>query len=143
MEQADAYEISTDPDRLDRDWIHKALSTDTYWATGRSRERNDVALDNSLCYGVYDADRQVGFARIITDRVTFAWICDVYVDRDARGRGLGKRLMERVVDDLDKMGLRRAALATGDAQELYRRYGFAELDGAETVWMSKQWAGRT
>lgn len=143
MERADGHAISTDPDRLDRAWVHKVLSTDTYWATGRSRERNDQALDDSRCYGVYDADRQIGFARVVTDGVTFAWICDVYVDREARGGGLGKRLVAHIVDDLDRMGLRRAALATGDAQELYRRYGFTEVDGDDSVWMSKQWSGRT
>lgn len=143
MEQADPHEISADPERIDRDWVHKVLSTDTYWATGRSRERNDRALDGSLCYGVYDRDGQIGFARVVTDGVTFAWICDVYVDREARGLGIGKRLVAHIVDDLDRMGLRRAALATGDAQELYRRYGFGEVSGDDSVWMSKRWSGRT
>ncbi|WP_026922647.1 GNAT family N-acetyltransferase [Glycomyces arizonensis] len=144
MDQPEQYVISTDPERLDLEWVHRVLSTDTYWATGRSRERSDRAVANSLCYGVYHhSGRQAGIARVITDAVSFAWLCDVYIDRDARGEGLGKRLVGHVIDDLDRIGLRRVLLATQGAEELYRRFGFAETDGDDSTWMAKRWPDRT
>ncbi|GAB3219500.1 GNAT family N-acetyltransferase [Glycomyces halotolerans] len=139
----DEYVISSDPERLDLDWIHHALSTDTYWATGRPRERNDRAVKNSLCYGLYHSSGgQFGFARVITDGVTFAWLCDVYIDRDIRGNGLGKRLVGHIVDELDRKGLRRVLLATDGAEELYRTFGFTEIDGDSLTWMAKRWPDR-
>jgi GNAT superfamily N-acetyltransferase len=143
MGQADDYVISTDPERLDLDWMHKVLSTDTYWAEGRSRERSDRAAANSLCYGLYHrSGRQVGIARVVTDFVSFAWLCDVYIDREARGAGLGKRLVGHIVDELDRTGLRRILLATQGAEELYRRFGFAEVDDDSSTWMAKRWPDR-
>lgn len=144
MDQPDDYTVSSDPERLDLEWMHQVLSTDTYWAAGRSRERSDRAARNSLCYGLYHrSGRQVGLARVVTDSVTFAWLCDVYIDREARGEGLGKRLVAHVLDDLDRAGLRRVHLATQGAEELYRRYGFAEVEGDDSTWMTKWWADRT
>ncbi|WP_026930657.1 GNAT family N-acetyltransferase [Glycomyces tenuis] len=138
------YVISGDPERLDLAWIHKVISTDTYWAEGRSRERSDRAIEHSLCYGVYHSSgRQLGIARVVTDRVTFAWLCDVYIDPEARGDGIGKRLVAHVLDDLDRMGLRRVLLATQGAEEFYRRFDFAEVDDDSSTWMAKRWPGRT
>ena len=134
-----AYEISTDPARLDRDWIHARLSTDTYWAGERSRERVERTIAHSEPYGVYAADgRQVAFARVVTDRTTFAWLSDVYVDRSVRGDGVGKLLVGRIMADVEEYGLRRMVLATDDAHGLYARFGFAPHPKPE-MWMEKRW----
>ncbi len=140
MAAADEYVISTDPERIDLDWLHKALSTDTYWAPGRPRERVAQAVANSLCYGLYDpSGRQLGFARLVTDRTVFAWLGDVYIDREVRGRGLGKRLVGHVMRDVEAMGLRRIVLSTDDAEGLYRGFGFTDLDGEKSTWMHRFW----
>lgn len=136
---SDAYTISSDPDRLDREWIHKVISTDTYWGGGRTRDRMDFAIDNSVPYGLYDdSGRQLAFARLVTDRTTFAWLSDVFVDRDVRGQGLSKRLVGHIVDEAEAMGVRRVLLATADAQGLYRQFGFGEIDDAFS-WMYRVW----
>ncbi|GAB3649408.1 GNAT family N-acetyltransferase [Glycomyces tarimensis] len=141
MAAAEDYVISTDPERIDLDWLHKALSTDTYWAPDRPRERVAQAVEHSLCYGLYDTSgRQLGFARLVTDRTVFAWLGDVYIDREARGEGLGKRLVERIMRDVEAMGLRRIVLSTDDADGLYRKFGFTDLDREETTWMHRLWS---
>lgn len=126
------------PDRLDRRRVHRWLSEESYWAQGRARETQDAAIDASRNYGVYDAatGEQLAYARVVTDGVTFAWLCDVFVDAAARGRGIGKLLVEGVVADLEPLGLKRIALATNDAQGLYERYGFAAVAGPAT-WMTR------
>jgi len=129
------YLISEDVTKLDLDLIHKFLSEDSYWARGIPREVVARSIANSLCFGVYalgnanpDSDwRQVGFARVSTDRATFAYLADVFILPEHRGQGLSKRLMEAVLAHPDLQGLRRWMLATADAHELYRRFGFAEL----------------
>lgn len=123
---ASQIDISDDPRRLDVDAIHAYLSS-SYWATGRSRETVAKSLRNSLCFGAYDAGAQVGLARVVTDRATFAYLCDVYVLESHRGRGIGVRLMEAVVAHPDLQGLRRFQLVTRDAHELYQRFGFTAL----------------
>jgi GNAT superfamily N-acetyltransferase len=124
-----AYEISTDRARLDVDRIHRFLSTEAYWAPGVSRELVERSIENSLCFGVYDATsgELVGFARAVTDRATFAWIADLYVESGHRGRGLGKRLVQEILAHPDLSGLRRLMLATADAHGLYRQFGFESL----------------
>jgi GNAT superfamily N-acetyltransferase len=124
------YEISTDPARLDAALVHRWLSTDAYWALGRSREKQDRAIAGSLNFGAYGrADgEQVGYARVVTDRATFAWLCDVYVAPAVRGRGLGKALVEAVREELEPYGPRRVLLATEDAHGLYERIGFRPLE---------------
>ncbi|WP_328722675.1 GNAT family N-acetyltransferase [Streptomyces sp. NBC_00247] len=124
------YDISTDPSRLDPARIHHWLSTDAYWALGRSRAEQDAAIAASLNFGVYERNSgtQVGYARVVTDHVTFAWLCDVYVDPVARGRGLGVRLAEAVRDHLAPAGVRRILLSTGDAHEVYAKAGFRGLE---------------
>jgi GNAT superfamily N-acetyltransferase len=133
----DGYEISTDPSRLNTELIHRWLSQDAYWALGRSREKQDRAIANSLNFGVYRrmSDTQVGYARVVTDKTTFAWLCDVYVDPTARGKGLGTALAAAVRDHLASYSLRRVLLATADAHEVYAKVGFAPLAKPEK-WMA-------
>ena len=119
-------EISTDPARLDVEAIHAFLA-ESYWAAGRTRAVVERSLAASLCFGAYDGARQVGLARVVTDRATFAYLCDVYVVDSHRGGGIGKRLMQAVVAHPDLHGLRRFHLVTRDAHGLYERFGFAPL----------------
>lgn len=123
------FVISTDRARLDLDAVHQYIST-SYWAAGMPRAVLDRAVENSLNFGVYDGQRQVGFARAITDRATYAYLSDVFVIDGYRGQGLAKWLMECVLAHPDLQGLRRFALFTRDAQGLYERYGFAPPRGA-------------
>jgi len=124
----DGYEISSDPQRLDLDRIYTWLSTDAYWAVGRTRDMVATSITGSIVYGVYRPDGvQVAFARAVTDGATFAWLCDVYVDRAERGKGLGTWLVTAVRDDLAERGVRRILLATLDAHGLYTKLGFKEV----------------
>ncbi len=128
------YEISTDLERMDLDLVHRWLSTDAFWAIGRSRETVEVAARSSLSFAAFTGvGRQVGYARVVTDRATFAWLCDVYVDRAHRGRGLGLRLTEAVVAELRPLGLKRVLLATLDAHDLYARVGFEPVPRPEEL----------
>jgi GNAT superfamily N-acetyltransferase len=120
--------ISTDPALLDVPLIHDFLANRSYWATGRPLDVVQRSLDNSLCFGLYENGRQVGLARVVTDRATFAWLCDVFVLEPYRGRGLSKWLMECVMNYPDLQGLRRFLLGTRDAHGLYQRFGFTSLD---------------
>ncbi len=133
-----ALEFSDDPARLDRDRVHAWLATESYWAVGRSRESQDAAVDASRNFGVYDAGtgEQLGYARVITDGVTFAWLCDVFVAADARGRGVGVALVGGVVDALSPLDLKRIALTTADAHGLYEKFGFRGLEEPEQ-WMAR------
>lgn len=125
--QKDNFAISTDPSRLDVDAIVDML-TRAYWAQGRPRERTERALANSLVFGLYDGDKQIGIARIVSDYAIFAYLCDVFIHEDYRGCGLGKWLMETVKSHPDLQGLRRWVLATHDAHGLYKQYGFTPLE---------------
>ena len=118
------YSISTDPQRLDVDAVHAFLSR-SFWAEGISRELVARSMANSLCFGLFDDTRQIGLARVVTDRATYAYLCDVYVLESHRGRGLGKWLIEVVMAHADLQGLRRFQLVTRDAHALYGRHGFA------------------
>lgn len=134
-----SYEISDDPARLDVARVHHWLSTDAYWALGRARERQDRAVAGSLNFGAYDlaSGEQVAYARVVTDRASFAWLCDVYVDRAARGRGLGTRLVTTVRDELIPLGVTRFLLATKDAHGVYAKLGFTPLPEPDR-WMIHQ-----
>ncbi|WP_406376303.1 GNAT family N-acetyltransferase [Streptomyces sp. NBC_00647] len=125
-----AYEISTALERLDHALIHQWLSQDAYWALGRSREKQDQAIARSLNFGIYDraSGSQSGYARVVTDRATFAWLCDVYIAPAVRGKGLGTALVAAVRDHLAPYGLRRVLLATADAHGVYAEVGFAPLE---------------
>jgi GNAT superfamily N-acetyltransferase len=120
--------VSTDPSRLDVARIHRWLSEDAYWSLGRPREVVERSIERSLNFGVYDdAGELVGYARVVTDHATFAWLCDVYVDRSSRGAGVGTALLDAVSAQLSPLGLNRTLLATADAHSLYDRYGFQPL----------------
>src|SRR5437016_3001548 len=121
------FTISTEKSRLQIDVIHKLLSGESYWAKNRTLEQTKIAIENSICFGLYCDDRQIGFARVVSDLATFAYLGDVFVLDDFRGRGLGKWLMETIVTHPDLQGLRRWLLATRDAHGLYERYGFGPL----------------
>lgn len=123
------YFFSAETDRVDRARVHQWLSEQSYWAQGRAREKQDAAIDASRNYGVYDigSGEQVAYGRVVTDGVTFAWLCDVFVATEARGQGIGKMLAAGVMADLEPLDLKRILLSTGDAHGLYAQYGFTEL----------------
>ena len=134
---ADGYEIRTELADMDFDRIHPWLSTDAYWAMGRTRDNIETAARHSLNFGVFTTDgQQVAYARVLTDHANFGWLADVYVDRDHRGRGLGKQLVDVVMDHLEPLGLSRVLLATRDALVDPVRVGFEPLPqpGIFMVW---------
>ena len=131
-----ALRISTDPADIDISWLHSALSERSYWAHGRGRSVVERSIAGSLVYGAYSGDRQVGFARVVTDQATFAWICDVFVDESVRGRGVGKRLMAAILADARLQGLKRMVLATDTAASFYAEMGFEPLEHPEK-WMQR------
>ncbi|NML53512.1 GNAT family N-acetyltransferase [Streptomyces sp. R302] len=131
------YEISADPARLDAARVHHWISTDTYWGVGRPREKQDAAIAGSLNFGAYhrDTGEIAAYARVVTDRATFAWLCDVYVDRPARGTGLGTALVAAALDHMEAYGLRRTLLSTADAHGVYAKLGFTPLENPDK-WMA-------
>ena len=125
MSVKDEYSVDTDLSRIDLFTVHHWLSTDAFWALGRSLETVQRAADGSLNFGVYDRTGHLcDYARVVTDRATFARSCDVYIDRPFRGRGLGRFLTQEVVDTLSPMHLKRVLLSTLDAHGLYEQVGF-------------------
>jgi len=123
---SEEFVISTDPARLDVVAIHAYL-TRSYWAAGIPKDVVAKSIEGSLCFGLYEGGRQIGLARVITDKATFAYLCDVYVLEGYRGRGLGKWLMSVVQSHPDLQGLRRFVLLTQDAHGLYQQFGFSQL----------------
>lgn len=128
----DDYEISTDASRFDIDAIHAYL-TQSYWSPGIPRETVARAAANSLSFGVFHHGKQVGFARMVTDRATFAYLADVYVLEAHRGRGVSKKLMAYIMAHPDLQGLRRMMLATRDAHGLYAQYGFTPVGAPDRL----------
>ncbi|AUX46108.1 GNAT family acetyltransferase [Sorangium cellulosum] len=122
--------ISSDKSLLDVDRIHAFLSS-AYWSKGIPREVVERAIEGSLCFGLYKAGAQIGFARVITDHATFAYLDDVFIVEAEQGKGYGKALVSRVMESLAPLHLRRTLLATADAHELYRRFGFTPLEKPE------------
>ena len=122
----DGYLISTDASMLDLEVVHGFLRR-SYWAAGVPENVVRRSIENSLCFGVYRGEEQAGFARVVTDHATFAYLADVFVLEEHRGRGIGKWLVEVILSHPDLQGLRRWMLATRDAHDLYRRYAFTEL----------------
>ncbi len=118
------YVVDDDPGRLDMFYIMADLQQ-SYWAPERSRETMAAAMEGSVCLGLYCEDRQVGFARAVTDKVTFAWVCDVMVHRDYRGVGLGKFLMDCLHEHPDVKPCRQIVLRTDDAHGLYEQFGYS------------------
>ena len=133
------FVISTDRAILDREAIHRFLAT-SYWASGMPRSVLDRGIENSVSFGIYHHQEQVGFARAITDLATYAYLSDVFVIEAYRGRGLSKWLLECVLEHPDLQGLRRFALFTRDAQGLYERFGFGPARGTSTY--MERWTPR-
>jgi GNAT superfamily N-acetyltransferase len=127
----DNFTVTDDRARLDRDVIWRFLAS-SYWAKNVPRATVDRSLDNSLCFALLDGARQVGFARVVSDRATFAYVMDVFVVSEYRGRGLGKWLIACVTSHPELQGLRRWILGTRDAHGLYRQFGFTPLKKPET-----------
>ncbi len=130
------FTISTDPDKLDVRLVHDYLSNHSYWAAGIPLETVERSVRNSLCFGLYYESGQIGFARVVTDFATFAYLADVFVMAAFRGQGLSKRMMESIIAHPGLQGLRRWMLATADAHGLYKQYGFTPL-GIPERWMEK------
>lgn len=129
------YEIDDDPRRLDVDAIHAFLARDAYWSPGIPRDVLNKAIAGSLNFGLYDDGAQVGFARVISDKATFAWLTDIYVLADHRGHGLGHWLVQATLDHPDLQGLGRIALVTTDAHRIYADCGFVPLPDPQR-WMA-------
>jgi len=131
------YTITTDPEKMDTDLIHHYLSTQSYWAQERTREQNLKGFANSLCFGLFYGGKQIGFARVITDFAVFAYLADVFILEEYRGKGLSKWLMEIITTFPELQGLRRWMLGTRDAHTLYEKYGFKPLQEPGR-WMEKR-----
>ena len=129
-------DISTDVARLDLGVVHGFLSRESHWARGIDRGTVERSVRNSLCFGAYRAGDLIGFARVVTDRATFAFVCDVFVISEARGQGVAKLLVNAIMKHPDLQGLRRMALTSRDAQGLYERSGFSSLANPER-WMER------
>lgn len=123
--------IVTDRERMDVTMIHRYLSEESYWARGIPRQLVERSIANSLCFGAFDGQAQVGFARVVTDYATFGYLADVFVLPSHRGRGVSKELLRAVMSHPDLQPLRRWHLVTRDAHALYSRFGFAPLDVPE------------
>ncbi len=127
------YTISTDKTRLDIPMIHRFLAEESYWAQHIPLELVEQSIEHSLCFGVYLTDNQVGFARVVTDQATFAYLGDVFILPEHRGRGLSKQLMETISTWPTLQGLRRWMLATRDAHSLYEQFGFTAPDKPQNL----------
>jgi GNAT superfamily N-acetyltransferase len=127
-----SYEITCDRTRLDIGAIHDFLSQ-AYWSAGIPRAVVERAIENSLCFGVFHDEQQVGFARVITDKATFAYLADVYIVSEHRGKGLSRRLVQEIIEHPDLQGLRRILLATRDAHGLYAKFGFKPLAAPDRI----------
>ncbi|MDP4149501.1 MAG: GNAT family N-acetyltransferase [Bacteroidota bacterium] len=122
--QKDEFVISTDPARIDIPYVHAFLSTKSYWAGGVPIEIVRASINGSLCFGMYAGERQVGFTRVITDKATFGYLADVFIDEGYRGRGLSKWMMETILGHPELQGFRIWQLSTRDAHGLYEQFGF-------------------
>ena len=129
----EGFTISTDPARLDIDAVCDFL-TRAYWANTRPRARTERAIQNSLVFGVYEGERQIGLARVVTDYSIFAYLCDVFIHEDYRAHGLGKWLIQTILDHPDLRDMRRWVLVTNDAHGLYKQFGFTSIEDPEH-WM--------
>lgn len=125
------YVLTTDRERVDFDYVHAYLSRESYWATRITKARLRRAIRHSLCFSIFFQDRQVAFARVVTDYAGFAYLCDVFVDPPHRGRGIGKWLVRSIVEHSELAELRRWILGTRDAHGLYAQNGFTPLRAPE------------
>ena len=131
------FVISTDKSRLNLQIIFDFLSNRSYWALGRSLEIISRSIETSLCFGVYERENQVGFARVVTDYATFGWVCDLFILETHRKQALGKWLIQAIISHPDLKSIRRLLLATQDADELYRKYGGFETLPEPQRWMTR------
>jgi len=131
------FSISTDKEKFQVDMIHHYLTKVAYWTTDRTREMTEKTIEHSLCFAVFNHDRQIGFARVVTDYTIFAYLCDVFIVDEFQGQGLGKWLTEVILEVLDDEGVRWTMLATRDAHELYEDYG-----GFQKLYLPEKWMGR-
>ena len=127
------FTITTEKEKFDVEFIHSFL-TRSYWAEGISKEVIERSIEGALCFGLFENDKQIGFARMITDKATFAYLADVFIIEEYRGRGLSKWLMEVIMSHPSLQGLRRMMLATKDAHGLYEKFGFTALNNVDR-WM--------
>lgn len=130
----DEYTITTDASRVDIPYVHSFLSN-SYWAAGIPVETVQRSVNGSMCFSVFKNEQQIGFARMITDKATFGYLADVFIDENYRGQGLSKWLVEVIMNHPDLQGFRRLMLATRDAHELYRKFGFSALTNTDR-WMA-------
>jgi len=128
------FKISTDKELLDLVKIHDYLSNISYWSKGISKEKVERSIENSMCFGVYKDGKQVGLARVITDKAIFAYLCDVFILDEYRGNGLSKWLLQTILAHSELQGLKRWSLATLDAHGLYTQFGFSSISKIEN-WM--------
>jgi GNAT superfamily N-acetyltransferase len=128
---AKGYLISTDKLLLNFKFIHDFLNIESYWAKGIAEEKLQKAIENSICFGVYYHEEQIGFARVVTDQSTFAYLADVFIIQSFRKQGLSKWLMQTVLAFADLQNIRRWLLATADAHELYAKFGFEPLNNPD------------
>jgi N-acetylglutamate synthase-like GNAT family acetyltransferase len=142
--EMDGFTLTTDKQYLDSDVIHHFLSVDSYWAKGITLEKVKKSVEkSSICFGMYEGDpakgeaKQIGFVRAVTDFVRFAWIMDVFVLPEYRGRGLSKWMMETMVEQSELKDVRKMMLCTYDAHGLYEQYGFQTIDDPEIFMQRK------
>ncbi|NJN25980.1 MAG: GNAT family N-acetyltransferase [Cyclobacteriaceae bacterium] len=126
-------QISTEKTKLNIDLIHNYLSKESYWAIGRDIETVKRSIDNSLSFGLYIDNNQIGFARVVTDYAVFAWIMDVFILKDYRGNGYGKKLMNAIMTHEELQNLQRWGLGTDDAHGLYEQFGFKPLSKPQNM----------
>lgn len=130
----EGFYVNTDKEYMDIDFIHSYLSQQSYWAKGRSKELVQKSIDHSLCFGLFEGDKQIGFGRIATDYVVFAWLMDFFIDSDYRGKGLGQMLVKSIVDHPSLQQVNGIGLRTEDAHGLYKKFDFKPIPNPET-WM--------
>lgn len=134
----DNYTITTDKAHLNVALVHRFLSEESYWAKNIPLDVVERSIEHSLCFGVYVGDKQVGFARVVSDHATFAYLADVFILPEHRRRGVSKQLIETIINWPTLQGLRRWMLATNDAHGLYKQFGFQELDQPELIMIRKR-----
>ena len=134
----DKYVLSTNPLKLDQEVVFDYLTNESYWARGRPNDVFKCSIENSLNFGIYFGNKQIGYARVVTDRATFAWICDVFVLPAHRGKGLASWMIETILKHPDLQGLRSYFLATRDAHSLYAQFGFKPLEDPSRFMMKRE-----
>jgi N-acetylglutamate synthase-like GNAT family acetyltransferase len=131
--QKENFIISDEKEKLDAEYIHDYLANKSYWAENIPLETVRKSIDGSICFGIYENEKQIGFARVVTDKATFGYLADVFIDENYRTKGLSKWLMEIIMAHRELQGLRRWMLGTKDAHGLYEKFGFEPLENPERI----------